>query len=272
MLDMTKLNRRQLLRLGTGSLLAAGLWPGALFADSEGNSGEFHFLVVNDMHYQDQHCGDWLAKVIKQMKGHAEKIDFCILAGDLAELGRPDQLAAMRELWKTLEKPVHVVVGNHDYLTQHDRSPYEKNFPKSINYHFEHRGWQFVGLDTTEGQLGRNTTIHADTLHWLDTTLPRLDKTPPMVVFTHFPMGPLVPGRPKNAATLLERFKEYNLQAVYCGHWHGYTERTLKKTIVTTNKCCSFRRANHDGTKEKGYFLCHARDGKIARKFVETKF
>jgi len=28
-------------------------------------------------------------------------------------------------------------------------------------------------------------------------------------------------------------------------------------------------RQNHDGSKEKGYFLCHARDGKIERKFVQ---
>ena len=84
--------------------------------------------------------------------------------------------------------------------------------------------------------------------------------------------GPLVIGRPNNANALLNRFKEYNLQAVYCGHWHGFTERHVKDTVLTTNRCCSYRRQNHDGTKEKGYFLCHARDGKIERKFVEVKF
>jgi 3',5'-cyclic AMP phosphodiesterase CpdA len=272
MMNPRTLNRRQLLRLGAGSLIAAGIWPGALFAEEKAQSEEFHFLVVNDIHYQDKGCADWLQKVIKQMKGHAEKTDFCILAGDLAELGRLDQLGAMRELCKSLDKPVHVVIGNHDYLTQKDRNAYVKHFPDRLNYRFEHRGWQFVGLDTTEGQLSRNTTIHADTLHWLDTTLPKLDKKKPMVMFTHFPMGPFVIGRPKNADNLLERFREFNLQAVYCGHWHGFTEREVRHTVFTTNRCCSFRRKNHDGTKEKGYFLCHAKDGKIKRKFVQVNF
>jgi hypothetical protein len=49
------------------------------------------------------------------------------------------------------------------------------------------------------------------------------------------------------------------------------TQRTFGKTTLTTNRCCSFRRANHDGTKEKGFFLCRAKDGKIERKFVEVK-
>jgi len=267
-----KLNRRQMLRLSAGSLLAAGCWPGALLAEGTGNSSAFHFLVVNDVHYLDKGCGQWFEKVIAQMKGHKERTDFCLLAGDLAEHGRPEQLAAMRELCKTFDKPVHVVVGNHDYLTQEDRKAYEKLFPDRINYHFDHGGWQLVALDTTEGQMTRGTTINQTTLQWVDDTLPRLDKKKPTVLFTHFPLGPLVIGRPKNANALLNRFKEYNLQAVYCGHWHGFTERHVKDTVLTTNRCCSYRRQNHDGTKEKGYFLCHARDGKIERKFVEVKF
>ena len=36
-------------------------------------------------------------------------------------------------------------------------------------------------------------------------------------------------------------------------------------------KCCAISRANHDGTKEKGYFLCTASAGGIQREFVEVK-
>src|SRR5204863_360570 len=57
-------SRRRILRLGVGSLIAAGIWPGALFADENAHSEEFHFLVVNDIHYQDKGCAAWLEKVI----------------------------------------------------------------------------------------------------------------------------------------------------------------------------------------------------------------
>ena len=115
------------------------------------------------------------------------------------------------------------------------------------------------------------TTIQPATLRWLDDLLPKLDPRRPTVVFTHFPLGPKVTHRPLNADEVLKRFKEHNLRAVFGGHFHGFTERKLRETILTTNRCCSLTKGNHDGTKEKGYFLCHAQDGRITRKFVEVK-
>ena len=253
------------------SLLAFGLWPGALLADGQGNSGEFSFIAVNDLHYLDDHCGPWFARVVEQMKASSPKIDFCLIGGDWTEKGTAGELTEVRDAFKKLGVPAYGVIGNHDYVTQTDRTAYEDIFPGRLNYHFEHRGWQFVALDTSEGQRYKDTTIQPATLQWLDDTLPKLDKKRPLVIVTHFPLGPLTPSRPKNADAVLERFKEYNLQAVYNGHFHGFTERKVGATTLTTNRCCAFSRGNHDGTKEKGYFLCRAKDGKIARAFVEMK-
>jgi 3',5'-cyclic AMP phosphodiesterase CpdA len=263
--------RRDVLGWAAGSLLAAGLWPGALRADGEGDPGEFHFLAVNDVHYHDSRCGPWLEAAVRQMRGHAEKPEFCLLVGDLADDGKAEQMAAVRDLVQGLGVPTYVVVGNHDYRTQDDRKAFEDAFPGRINYRFEHRGWLFVGLDSTEGLRADGTAVQGPTLRWLDDELPRLDRRRPLVVFTHFPLGPRVKMRPTNADAVLERFKEHNLQAVFGGHFHGFTERRVGATTLTTDRCCSFFRGNHDGTKEKGYFLCHARDGKVELTFVEVK-
>jgi 3',5'-cyclic AMP phosphodiesterase CpdA len=264
-----QLTRRELLRQSAGGLLLAGLWPGALNANGSGEES-FSFLAVNDIHYLDKGCGDWLRGVFKQMQAHKEKPAFCLLAGDLTEQGTKGQLAAMRDLIKEFELPTYVVIGNHDYETDEDRKAYEEFFPERLNYQFTEMGWQFVGLNTTQGRRARDTTVSADTLTWLDDHLPKLDKKKPLIVFTHFPLGPWTIGRPRNADKVLDRFREHNLQAVFCGHWHGFTERQTRGVSVTTNRCCSFRRTNHDGTKEKGYFLCQAKDGKISRTQVEV--
>ncbi len=203
-----KLTRRELLRWSAGSLLAAGLWPGALGADGKAGGEEFYFLVVNDLHYRDERCGKWLEGVIAKMKGHKQKIDFCLVLGDLAENGKPEELTAVRDLLKGLGKTTHVVIGNHEYRTQEDRKPFEELFPKRLNYSFEARGWQWLGLDTTQGRLARNTSIQAPTLRWLDDNLAKLDKKRPTLVFTHFPLAlPSVMGCPKNADELLKRFQ-----------------------------------------------------------------
>lgn len=271
MLRRDRLSRREMLSLSAGTLLATGWWPGALRAEGTGNAGNFHFVAVNDVHYLNERCGPWVERVIRQIKGHAEPIEFCLLAGDLTDHGKAEQMRPMHDLLKTLGRPVYVVIGNHDHQAADERRAYEQFFPERSNYWFEHKGWQFLGLDTTEGQLAYGTNVPPVTLHWLDETLPKLNKKRPTVVFTHFPLGPHVITRPENADDLLTRFKEHNLQAVFCGHYHALTERQLGKVTLTTNRCCSFSRRNHDESKEKGYFLCHAKDGTIQRTFIEVK-
>ena len=56
-MSLQRPTRRALLRASAGSLLAAGLWPGALAA-ADRTSEEFHFAVVNDTHYRDRRCDE----------------------------------------------------------------------------------------------------------------------------------------------------------------------------------------------------------------------
>jgi 3',5'-cyclic AMP phosphodiesterase CpdA len=268
MRSIQKMNRRRLLRLGVGSLLSAGVWPGALWAENSAPGGDFHFAVINDLHYHDAGCRPWFDALVKHLKDRLEGIDFCLLAGDLADRGKPEQLAGVRDSFKQFGRPVHVVIGNHDYLTMTDRKAYEQTFPHSLNYWFEHQGWQFIGLDSSEGAR-LQTSVQPVGLRWLEETLPKLDKKRPTVVFTHFPFGHLVIYRVRNADEVLGRFKEHNLRAIFSGHFHSLTEREASGVMMTTNRCCSFHRKNHDGVKEKGYFLCRARNGRLERTFIE---
>ncbi len=261
-----ELTRREMLRLGAGALLAYGLWPGRLSASDA--PGDFTFIAVNDLHYRDEGCVPWFQNVVRQMKASAPDAEFCLLGGDQADEGEPAQLANSREIFLGLGMPLHAVVGNHDYFKDSTRTAYERVFPGQINYAFEHRGWQFLALDTTQGLTAYNTAIPADTLAWLDANLPKLDRRKPTVILTHFPLGQNVFARPRNADDLLNRFLDINLQAVFSGHYHGFTERAVRQAALTTDRCCSRVRSNHDGSKEKGWFVCKASGGRISRKFV----
>src|SRR5262245_42601510 len=129
------LTRRQVLRLGAGALLARGFWPGAVAAADAERPGGFAFAVVSDLHAVDQKCSDWLEGVVKGMR-QKERPAFCLLAGDLAEHGKATQLALVRDVFKGLAAPVQVVCGNHDWVTNADRKPYEELLPRALNYHF----------------------------------------------------------------------------------------------------------------------------------------
>ncbi len=264
-------SRREWIRNSAAATLALGLWPGcARFADN-GRGGEFTFLEINDTHYSSPKCPEWFERVTASVRAHRPKPDFCLVVGDLAEGGTEKELGPMRDVLRGLGMPFHPVIGNHDYTTQTDRSAWDRLLPRRLNYRFEHRDWQFVGLDTSEGKKYEKTAIQSGTFRWLDDNLRKLDRKKPTVLFTHFPLGPDTQYRPLNADDLLERFHEFNLVAVFNGHFHGFTERIISNTVFTTNKCCSIARGNHDKTREKGYFLCRAKEGRIEREFIEVQ-
>jgi len=263
-----ELTRREMLRLGAGTLLAYGLWPGWLSAADAPPTTDFTFIAVNDLHFRDEGCVPWFEKVVRQMKASAPDAEFCFLGGDQADQGLPYQLETVREIFTKLGMPLHAVVGNHDYIADSTRAAYERIFPGQINYAFQHRGWQVLALDTTQGTTSFNTVIPAATLAWMDEHLPKLDHRRPAIILTHFPLGQNVIARPRNADDLLSRCLALNLQAVFSGHFHGFTERTAQQAILTTDRCCSRVRANHDGSKEKGWFVCKASGGRVSRRFV----
>src|SRR5262245_44089583 len=242
------LTRRQLLQTGAGALLAAGLWPGRMAADSPA-VGDFSFIAVNDLHYFDERCGPWFEKMVKRMqacrkadaKSNEKGPEFSLVVGDLADNGKAAQLGPLREILRTLQIPYHVVIGNHDYLTQDNRRAFDDLFPNSLNYHFQHAGWQFIGLDSSDGQKAQ-VAVQPPTLRWLDDELPKLDSRRPTVLFTHMPLGPWVLYRASNADQVLDRLKPFNLVAVLNGHFHSFTLRHRGAVAITTNRCCSFHK------------------------------
>lgn len=266
-----RVSRREWIRNSAAATLALGLWPGCARFGSNGRGGDFAFIQINDAHFSSPKCPGFFERVTASVRTHAPKPELCLMVGDLAEHGTEKELGPMRDVLRGLGMPFQVAIGNHDYTSQTDRAKWDELFPGTLNYHFRHRGWQFIGLDTTEGLKYEKTNIQPHTLQWVDDRLRKLDRRQPVIIFTHFPLGPDTKYRPLNADGLLERFKDFNVVAVFNGHFHGFTERKVGETVFTTNKCCSIARGNHDKTTEKGYFLCRAKEGRIEREFIEVK-
>jgi calcineurin-like phosphoesterase family protein len=257
------------MKVSAGTLLANGLWPGALAAQ-DAPAPEVDFLTANDLHYIDEVDQPFFQKMVELVKQHLPKSGMLFALGDLVETADAKSHAAMRDIFKATGLEMKVVCGNHDWETDTDRKVFDATWPNSHNYTFDAGGWQFVAVDSSDGTQWQNTSVPKSTLDWVDESLPKLDKKRPMIVLTHFPMGEKVTYRPKNAQSLLDRFREHNLRAVLCGHYHGYTERNVGQTLITTGKCCAYRRTNHDNTVDKGFYHWQTRDGKATCQFIEV--
>jgi 3',5'-cyclic AMP phosphodiesterase CpdA len=267
-----RLMRRRFLRQSAAAVLAAGLWPGArTLRAAKGNAKAepFDFVVVNDTHYRDARCGDYLTKAFSQIQSEESKPELILLAGDLATDGRKKELGPVKDLLSAVKCPVYVTPGNHDYEPNKSGKQYDAIFPKRRNYVVEHKGWNLLCYDSTLHVKYGGVAVQPNTLAWLDKTLPKLDRGQPMIVFTHFPLGDGVPMRSTNGDAVLKRFAKHNLRAVFTGHFHGLTEKKHGEIPICGNRCLAFSRGNHDGSKEKGYFVARAEAGKVSHKFKE---
>ena len=269
--SLSRHSRRDLFRRSAAGLAYSALlarWASA--ADDAKAAEEFTFAVLNDLHYFNKDCSPWFAdRVVKRLND--QKPDFVVVVGDMTEDGTKEQNAGIRDVLKGLTMPMYVCVGNHDHQAgTDDRKPFEEAFHKSINYHFEHRGWQFVVLDSTQGRAASKTNVQKDTITYLTDTLKTLDKKKPTALVTHFPLGFLMPYRPANGDDLLRPFAEHTLLHVFNGHFHSNTQRAWVEATLTTNTCCSRYRKNHDFDWRKGYTLCTTKGNHVDREYIQV--
>jgi hypothetical protein len=162
---------------------------------------------------------------------------------------------------------LYAAIGNRDYTTETDRISYEQTF-KIRQLHRRTRRLAANRNRLTEGDAWLDTRS-SETMAWLGEPARSTGASRDCL---YFPLGADVQMRPLNADDVLARFFEFNLGAVFCGHFHGYTERRLGDALITTDRCCARVRANHDGSKEKGWFVCRATaSGQVTREFIEFK-
>lgn len=255
---------------GLGSLLALGAWPGARAADlMTSTTGLIRFVAVNDFHHEDPDCDPWMEKLFRQI-ATTKDASFCLALGDLADSGKHESIDAIKRLSALAGMPFHPTPGNHDL----DLSPvdgfYEEVFPNCRNHLVQKSGWQFVIIDTTEGDKWQDVTISKSTLDWLDETLPTLDPLAPTVLATHFPLASEIRMCPLNADAVLARFIGHNLRGVFGGHYHARTSAPRGEIQLITNACVARVRDNHDKTPEKGYLVVDGdAQGRLKTSFVQ---
>lgn len=205
------------------------------------------FLVLSDLHLVDEgktsHGLDTyyrLEKGIEAINTYHHDADFCVLAGDLADLGYEGAVAPysrLKELVGRLTIPCHITIGNHD-----SRDIFVECFGTEtlaetgyVDKVIDTKGYRMILLDSViAGTHGGN--LAPEQLSWLQA---RLDEHPgPVIVVLHHHAAPLYTGVDRiildNAADFAAVLKSHgDIRQVIAGHVH-YTSTGLWRGLPFT--------------------------------------
>ncbi len=228
----TEMERREFLKLvGIGGIaFVSGVGPLAHAAGERGGKHDFVFLQLSDTHWgfsdpkiNPDYAGT-LRKAVAQVNGLSIQPDFIMFTGDLTHTTDDDQerrkrLAGFRDIIGGLKvKTVHFMPGEHDASL--DNGAAFQEFFGDTHYTFAHKGVNFIVLDNVSDP---RATIGDVQLQWLAGELQKLDKSAPIVVFTHRPLFDLAPSwdwATRDGAKAIDLLAPYENVAVFYGHIH----------------------------------------------------
>lgn len=179
----------------------------------EAGAPKFTFAYVSDTHLYTRKVNDRFIrsalKAVEDVNALDPQPDFVLFGGDLAQLGRPDELDLGAQILKELKAPLKIMVGEHDWFF--DMGEHWRGLFGAPQYSFDHKGVHFVTLMSVQEKdfwtphgmtpaermqtvagldngLQSRFEVGSEGRQWLKNDLAKIDKKTPIVVFSHSPL------------------------------------------------------------------------------------
>jgi 3',5'-cyclic AMP phosphodiesterase CpdA len=175
--------------------------------------GGFQIAYISDTHLYDKKLNERFVraalKAVDDVNALDPQPDFVLFGGDLAQLGRPEELAIGAQILKEVKAPVKMMVGEHDWFLDMGERWRELFGPP--NYSFDWKGVHVVVLMSvverdfwtarkmtpaermqTVAGLDNGTQsrfeVGEEGRAWLKKDLEKVAHKTPLLVFSHSPL------------------------------------------------------------------------------------
>ncbi|GMQ89419.1 MAG: metallophosphoesterase [Gammaproteobacteria bacterium] len=246
-------SRRKFLKQG-GALLAASTLPISVveLAFGKGSEDRFTFAYISDSHITqikgNKFVRNWdrgLIRAVAEANLLDPRPDFVFYGGDIAQLGKPEEIDHGLEILGGLSGKVHYVMGEHDYYV--DLGDYWRRQLGPDHYSFDHKGVHFVVLNSIltheswmhqkwdsgmdrmkqmarlDNPKGQPFMVGDTQRDWLKKDLEKVSKDTPVVVFSHSPLQKIYKGWnfwTDDAEQVQALLKPFDKVTVLYGHVH----------------------------------------------------
>jgi 3',5'-cyclic AMP phosphodiesterase CpdA len=222
--QLIRLPRRNFVRVAgaaAGAVLAKGLLPPHSFqlievvkaASPESPAVNFSIAYVSDTHIYTTKLNDRFVrsaiKAVDDVNRLDPQPDFVLFGGDLAQLGKPEELQLGVQILKEIKAPVKMMVGEHDWYL--DLGETWKGLFGAPNYSFDHKGVHFVVVNSViekdfwtargmtpeqrmqtvaglDNGIQSRFEVGEPQRMWMRQDLAKIPHKTPIVVFSHSPL------------------------------------------------------------------------------------
>ncbi len=176
----------------------------------------FKYAFVTDTHVGTATGEEDLRRTVADLNRQND-IDFVLVTGDVTEMGTLTEIKLAKEILSGLNKPVHLIPGNHDTgWSESGGVDFITEFGDD-KFTFDHKGFRFIACASgpyvrmSDGHIPRDATV------WLEKILKNTPKEMPVVFINHYPIDNSL----DNWYEATDRIKKYNIQYAICGHGHN---------------------------------------------------
>src|SRR2546421_637124 len=208
-----------------------------------GQISDLHIKAPGKLSYRVVDCAAMLARCVEQVLRLPQRPHAIVFTGDLADFGRAEEYAHLRQLLEPLPMPCYLLPGNHDaratlrqVFADH---AYLRQWEPYIQYAIDEWPLRIVAIDTViPGEGGGR--LDDERLAWLDRTLAAAPKKPTVVVMHHPPFTTLSGhlarvGLEGSEALARVIARHPQVERVLCGHLHRPIQYRFAGTIASTS-------------------------------------
>ncbi|MGN0187108.1 MAG: PQQ-binding-like beta-propeller repeat protein [Paludibacteraceae bacterium] len=201
----------------------------------------FSFAIFSDLHVCDtlpQNLDD-LQRAIDEVNNRAD-LAFVLVCGDVTHHGDTKSLRLAKQMLDGLRIPYYVVPGNHDMRVSESGAVDFARIFGDNHFRLFFNGYLFLGVNSSPVLRRNDAHVSPQELAWLTHHLKKAGRKQPVYVVLHHP---LQNGDVDNWYAVTDLLRGYNLQGVFCGHYHrnavldfdGITGVVVRSTLRENN-------------------------------------
>lgn len=213
----------------------------------------FRFALVSDTHIGFHTALVDLERTIADINNQPQ-VEFVVFSGDVTEFGSDEELKLAKSIISRLNKPWHIIPGNHDTKWSESGCNSFRTIFGSETFSFEHKGYRFIGTNCGPNMRMGPGQVPRENLVWLDEQLKKQDSRQPLIYINHYPQDDGL----NNWYDVLDRLRGQNVKVMLCGH--GHTNNAYTWEGIPGVMCRSNLRAKAD---TGGYNIISVTSGSI---------